>query len=228
MRVQLVLMGVETAQREHDHRHTTLAFLRSHHLGGSTHAVAKSTLRELGDEVELLAAQTLGRIADVVFCFKQMLQRGIALRMAGHGETRLVDEGLGVVERDSASTRQRAQVVAANQHTISSEFGPATVTGLHAARYPAVVQVLGRFGRGFPDLDGSEMRQIGLRVTHALHDGQLAFFPHWQGGLELRVQTHTLVEFEDVFPANGDGVAQLVIGVVGIGHHGVEAVVAAF
>jgi hypothetical protein len=56
------------------------------------------------------------------------------------------------------------------------------------AREPAFMQILIRARAGVPYLDRSEMREIRLRVTDALHDRQLPVFPErhqWlHGGMQ--------------------------------------------
>ena len=72
------------------------------------------------------------------------------------------------------------------------------------------------------------MRQIGLRVAHALDDRQLVLLPQGDQTFELRVQTGAAVDAQDIVGLDADRVAQLVVGRVGVGDQGVEPVVAAF
>ena len=232
----LVLVRVKTAQREGDDGHTSLPHrfdgLAGHHLCGGTHTVAKRTGREHGAEVVACAAQAAGGGVDVALDLQQVVQRRVVLAAVGkcgvaaRSKPGLVHKRLGVVQAHGTGAGQRAELAAADQHTLGGEVPFGSKPGLHATRGPAVRQVFSGFGRGLPNLDRAEMRQIGLGVTHTLHDAQLAFRPQRQQRFKGRMQTGAGVERHHLVGLQSNGGAQLVVRPVNERHHGVQPVVA--
>ena len=72
------------------------------------------------------------------------------------------------------------------------------------------------------------MRQVGLRVADALHDGKVLRLPQRRQGLEGRVQARAFVELDHVVALDCDPRPQRVVSVVGVWDHGVQRIVAAF
>ncbi len=72
------------------------------------------------------------------------------------------------------------------------------------------------------------MREVGLRIAHPLHDGELARFPKRHQRLQRGMQARALVQLQHLLPAHGQPRSQAVVRAVGVRHNGIQAVVAAF
>jgi hypothetical protein len=71
------------------------------------------------------------------------------------------------------------------------------------------------------------VRQVRLRIAHALDDRELARFPARVQLLQRRVQARAVRELHHLVAGDGDAWAQRGVEGIAIGHDGVEAVVAA-
>src|SRR5471032_1441607 len=211
-------MGIETIERQADHRdtlprlrHTGRGISSGQYLHGSLDRCPECTTRKLRLECELASPRTqpVSGLHDFVFHIQDMRERGVAfLQRYRRRKPRLFFELRGIHERDGAcAVRERSHFCAADHHGIGSK---SCRHGLRAkcARKPAFVQILIRTRAGIPDLDGSKMREIRLRVTDALHDRELPVFPERHQWLHGGMKTRTLVELDDLFALDADARAQ--------------------
>ena len=92
---------------------------------------------------------------------------------------------------------------------------------------PAVRLVFVCIARRLPDLGGTEMRAVRVRVTDTLHDRGLPLPEQGSQILQRRVQTATVIQAVDLGRRNGQARTRFEIRVITVGDHGVESVVAA-
>ena len=92
---------------------------------------------------------------------------------------------------------------------------------------PAVFLKSSGIARGLPDLRRAKMRAVGIRIADALNDGELARVVKFLETGQARMQSDIVVQFQNVPGGNVDAGAGLVIKIVRVWNHGVEAVIAA-
>ena len=98
--------------------------------------------------------------------------------------------------------------------------------GIGQTSAPAVL--IAGIGRGgVPVSHRGEVRERRLRIARAVHDGELAVLPQALHAEHARVEAEVVVELQEFVFFDGDTRAQLVIGVVGVGHDGVQSIVTA-
>jgi hypothetical protein len=78
-----------------------------------------------------------------------------------------------------------------------------------------------------PDVHRAEVGAIRVGVADALEDGQLAIFEEVLHRGEVGMKANMVGDFQDGLGVNAEGGALAVVGVVGVGHDGVQAVIAA-
>ena len=69
------------------------------------------------------------------------------------------------------------------------------------------------------------MRQVWIRITEALHDGELLGLPQRHQGLQCRMQALLIGKLQYLIARDGNSGAQLCIERIGVRNHGVQAVV---
>ncbi|NKA71379.1 hypothetical protein GO283_01060 [Ralstonia solanacearum] len=230
LRHQLVGVGIETAQRQAHRRHIRAAAPGGrHHLHGGLDGVAEGGLRKARLEVELaaLGTQAIGSLDDVRLDLQHVRERCIARGVRRHRQPGFVEEGIRAGQRHGAGAAvQRAEIRAADDDAIRAERRGHR-PGCERPRQPPFVQILVGARGGVPDLDGAEMRQIGLRIRHPLHHRELARLPQRHQRLQGRMQAIAIVELQHLLALDGDARAQRVVLRAGIRDHGVEPVIAA-
>ena len=68
---------------------------------------------------------------------------------------------------------------------------------------------------------------VGLRIAHAAHDRQLPVVPLLSQTLECRIESELAIQVQHIAWGIGQFGPGIMISVVGVGDHGIDAVVAA-
>ena len=121
----------------------------------------------------------------------------------------------------SQGAGQAAAKVHTGQHVLRSG-----VNLLEHAAQPALGANLVRLA-GVPDVHGAEMGVAGVVVTHAQEDGELALVPELLQRPHRRVKAQLVVKLENLTLGDTQVGPVVPIQRVGIGYHGVQAVIAA-
>jgi hypothetical protein len=214
----------DEAQAQHGHFGTA-----AEHLAGRAHGRAEARLGKLAANGNAGSRDTEFRRGgdNVGLNAADVRQRPATPAAALLRQARQAGELLGIVEGDDApAAAQRPHVLAADHHGIGGKARrrrPAE----EAACQPALRQVLVAVGRRVPYLDRAEMRQVRICVTEALQYRQFARLPQRQQRLQRGMQSMALAQRQHLAGGDGDARPQRVIVRVGVGHHGIEPVVAA-